>query len=1033
MSYADRGGGGGYGRGPPRGRDGGYGVYGRDGGGRGGGRDFGGRGGGRDFGGGGRGDGGYGGRGGGGRDFGGRGDRGGRGGGRDFGGGGGRGGRGGGGGGPQGVVPQLGTAARPAKSQKVHAPAFYKSEMQKVLDVLPEDVRKLGLQPRPKRPGLGRAGRAIKIRANHFAVACTLVSANHYDVTITGLRGKRDGGEEQSEAPVRQRPSAPTRPLPAKVGRAVLLQLAEDENWPVGWVFDGRKNIYAPYEFKDRGTHKFLTQEEQTYEVEAMMEDSVKPRKFQVVIKWAAKVNVGALLDFIEGRNAGQEFPQDAVQALDVALKHGTALNPDIEAVARAFFIRSERAEPIGRGAEVWLGYQQSLRACQMGLSLNVDTASTVFLAPQPMATYICGFLGLRGPELLTNLTQDLFRKANNACKNIKVEVNHGRGPARQYKVKGLTSKAADDAEFENEQEGKKMTVAQYFEQAYGRQLTMPQLPCLNVGRPNKDIWMPLELCTVVRGQQGRMKLDPSQQDKMVQVATQGPANRLNWIDKCINQHASLDTDGAVKAWGLKLQGQMATVEARQLPPPSLSYKDRGNRPMPMRVSTGSWNLRDVKFHKSADLGPFAIASFDNPNRDAGGPVESEISVAGFMYAQLLMLQAQGMTIPLEGRDPKMPPIAWHDSRSRFPGDTVADAIQKCKDHFGAPPRLVFVNLPTRTIDLYQEVKRASDSFIGVPSQCFVSSKASIGNPAKLRGRPQYCANLGMKINAKLGGTNVVLTELPNWARAADFMVMGADVTHPMGFGSTEPSVAALVGSLDKDLGRFASRVWLQGHRVEMLQGLKEHFRALLLDHYRASGKSKPSRIIFYRDGVSEGQFAEVQRTEVTQLLSACKDLDKDWYESVQLVYVVVQKRHHTRIFPVQPQEGDPKSGNVIAGTVVDRQITHPSENSFYLMSHAGLLGTSRPTHYHVLYDNAKMGADDLQTFTYNMCYLFCRCTRSVSVCPPAYYAHLAAFRGRAMLQTTDTSASEASGSEASMQVDMANVDPKLQTTMFYV
>lgn len=54
-----------------------------------------------------------------------------------------------------------------------------------------------------------------------------------------------------------------------------------------------------------------------------------------------------------------------------------------------------------------------------------------------------------------------------------------------------------------------------------------------------------------------------------------------------------------------------------------------------------------------------------------------------------------------------------------------------------------------------------------------MSSKASIGNPGKLRGRAQYCANLGMKINAKLGGTNVVLTELPNWARAADFMVMG--------------------------------------------------------------------------------------------------------------------------------------------------------------------------------------------------------------------------------------------------------------------
>lgn len=28
--------------------------------------------------------------------------------------------------------------------------------------------------------------------------------------------------------------------------------------------------------------------------------------------------------------------------------------------------------------------------------------------------------------------------------------------------------------------------------------------------------------------------------------------------------------------------------------------------------------------------------------------------------------------------------------------------------------------------------------------------------------------------------------------------------------------------------------------------------------YYRANGKAKPERIIFYRDGVSEGQFQEV-------------------------------------------------------------------------------------------------------------------------------------------------------------------------------
>ena len=46
----------------------------------------------------------------------------------------------------------------------------------------------------------------------------------------------------------------------------------------------------------------------------------------------------------------------------------------------------------------------------------------------------------------------------------------------------------------------------------------------------------------------------------------------------------------------------------------------------------------------------------------------------------------------------------------------------------------------------------------------------------------------------------------------------GADVTHPMGFSETEPSIAAVVGSLDRFCSRYAAEVLLQGHRVEIIQ-----------------------------------------------------------------------------------------------------------------------------------------------------------------------------------------------------------------------
>lgn len=63
------------------------------------------------------------------------------------------------------------------------------------------------------------------------------------------------------------------------------------------------------------------------------------------------------------------------------------------------------------------------------------------------------------------------------------------------------------------------------------------------------------------------------------------------------------------------------------------------------------------------------------------------------------------------------------------------------------------------------------------------------------------------------------------------------------------------------------------------------------------------------------------------------------------------------------------------------------------------LQGTSRPSHYHVLWDDNDFTADQLQCLTYQLCHTYVRCTRSVSYPAPAYYAHLVAFRARYHLQ----------------------------------
>jgi eukaryotic translation initiation factor 2C len=79
----------------------------------------------------------------------------------------------------------------------------------------------------------------------------------------------------------------------------------------------------------------------------------------------------------------------------------------------------------------------------------------------------------------------------------------------------------------------------------------------------------------------------------------------------------------------------------------------------------------------------------------------------------------------------------------------------------------------------------------------------------------------------------------------------------------------------------------------------------------------------------------QVLRSEVSAIRRACASLQPGYEPSV--TFLVVQKRHHTRFFPTSDRDADGKNRNVPAGTVVDTQITHPTELDFFLASHASI------------------------------------------------------------------------------------------------
>lgn len=104
-------------------------------------------------------------------------------------------------------------------------------------------------------------------------------------------------------------------------------------------------------------------------------------------------------------------------------------------------------------------------------------------------------------------------------------------------------------------------------------------------------------------------------------------------------------------------------------------------------------------------------------------------------------------------------------------------------------------------------------------------------------------------------------------------------VGHP-GPGSAAPSIAALVASHDLQGLAYSTQARVQPNREEIIQDLEGMAIALIKKYYKQT-KQKPARIFFYRDGVSEGQYAKVARDEIRALKRKQAVLTNTFHDSL--------------------------------------------------------------------------------------------------------------------------------------------------------
>jgi len=129
--------------------------------------------------------------------------------------------------------------------------------------------------------------------------------------------------------------------------------------------------------------------------------------------------------------------------------------------------------------------------------------------------------------------------------------------------------------------------------------------------------------------------------------------------------------------------------------------------------------------------------------------------------------------------------------------------------------------------------------------------------------------------------------------------------------------------------------------------------------HNREKGMPQmPTKIIYFRDGVSEGQYEKVLSQEVARIAGAWEEqlknakIFKKPGMRINVLAVVGVKRHHTRFYPMSKEDKDTRgNNNCLPGTLVDSGVTSPYYRDFYLQSHSCIKGTARSTHYFVLRD----------------------------------------------------------------------------------
>ncbi|KAK0210361.1 Piwi domain-containing protein [Desarmillaria ectypa] len=686
-------------------------------------------------------------------------------------------------------------------------------------------------------------------------------------------------------------------------------------------VFDGKKNLFSWKKYDIPGSGMKV---DVVWDV-----DSPKPRYVSVIVTLVGRVNIGILKQLTRGNTQAMVAAAPALNMLNMSVQayprgSGMALNK-----SASFYIREGKETPRSIAPlELWRGYFQSVRLVKDHIVLNVDVTVAAVVPERRLEDLSADFLGLRDARQLENLEESRFSRLRHFLRGMKVILSH-RPTARAKRIKGLVREAGA---ITFDKDGHRITIAEHFRSAYNLHIRPGSLGV----QFGQQTVVPIACCKATQ-QLYDNRLSPEAVREVLRVVPANPEARLRMIRQGWRHLGHTQSEFLTGA-GINIHPEPLRVTGKALPRPQLAYGKGQNGARVVHANhSGSWDIMKKPLHTPAQLNSWAVINL------TGGDQR--------IIERFSMDLAEAMRVIAVST-----PQVNHDANAQ---ENIPSVLYRIGFPIGA--RLLICVLPENAADLYVAVKRAGDVVHGIPTQC-VRWTRKFHEGYNARQFNQYHNNLILKINTKLAGRGFVPQDpAMMFFASVPTMIIGADVSHAAP-GSMAPSVASMVASIDQYGAQYTARMEIQRSRQEIIEKLEPMVISCLEVFYRKNQGQVPQRLIFYRDGVSEGEFEIVRREEMEKSLEAAV---RKFYQSKgvnqrpKLTFLVVTKRHHFRFFP-PPGQGD-RSTNCHAGFFVDNDLKHPIYDDFYLQSQAGLKGTSIPGHYTILHDDIyrKLPFDD--------------------------------------------------------------------------